>query len=191
MIAPRLLPRHRRRRWFLAVGGLLFAGLALAAASALTLSGDAAWLRGALKAGDEAPWSTKVQGSAGPLTLGLARAVVARIDAVEPEVRTLLASVRRASVGVYEVGSADADALVRWKFLEGARGWTRLVAVRAPGEIVMIYAKEPRASDDAVDVAVAVRAREQVVIVSARVAPEGLVPLLAEFRPRPQLARAE
>jgi hypothetical protein len=191
MIAPRLLPRHRRRRWFLAVGGLLFAGLALAAASALTLSGDAAWLRGALKAREEASWSTKVQGSAGPVLLGLARAIVARIDAVDPEVRTLLASVRRASVGVYQVGPADADALVAWRFPEGARGWTRLVAVRSPDEVVLIYAKEPSASAKAVDVAVAVRAREQVVIVSARVAPEGLVPLLAEFRPRPQLARVE
>lgn len=191
MIAPRLRSRTRRLRWVLATAGLLFAGVALAAVSTLSLSGDAAWLRRALKNEEQAAWSTKVQGSAGPVLLGLTRALVARIDAVEPEVRAILAAVRRASVGVYEVGPADADALVRWNVPEGARGWTRLLAVRTADEVVAIYTKEPGATDEAIDVAVAVRARHQVVIVSARVAPESLLPLVRELRPRAQLARAE
>jgi hypothetical protein len=191
MLAPPLVPRRRRWRLALLFIFLLVAGLVAAVASTVMLSRDAAWLRDELAAERGEAWTTRLQVSAGWGVLTAARAVVSRIDDVPPEARLALAAVRRASVGIYELQEAvDDGVLASLAIPEGIPGWERIVTVRARNETVVIYAKAPRAGANQVDVAIGVRERTKVVIVSATVAPEGLMALVGQHAPRPQLARA-
>ncbi len=196
MPSPRLLPRRRPWRTALYFVLLLMAGLAVglvaAVASTLTLSRDAAWLREELAAEHGDAWATRLQLSAGWGVLTAARAVVSHIDDIPPEARIALGAVRRASVGIYELqGGADDAGVASLAIPEGMPGWDRIVTVRGRNETVVIYAKEPRTGAGRVDVAIGVRERTKVVIVSATVAPEGLMALVGQHAPRMQVARAE
>jgi hypothetical protein len=174
------MPRPRRPRWR---GIAIAAALAfvVAVVNVITLSRDAAVLRRAVVRAGDLDLSTKVQISTGPVLLGLARGVTRLVDQVPPEVRQALASVRRASVGVYDLErnatESDRSRILADADLRG-RGWTRLVAVRNPDSTVVVYTTDANPSGSSLQVCLAVCNQQQLVIASATVRPDALMDLV-------------
>jgi len=177
--------RPRRQLWRgIAIGAVLTLLVAVVAVvNVITLSRDAAALRRAVVRAGDLDLSTKVQVSTGPVLLGLARGVTGLIDQVPPEAHQALASIRKASVGVYDLERdatdsdrsrilAEADASLR------GRGWTRLVAVRNPESTVVVYTTDANPSGSSLRVCLAVCHQQQLVIASATVRPEALMDLV-------------
>lgn len=177
---PRTPFRLRRFvRWLLA--GLLAGAvlLGVAAASLLTLSRDASWLRTALRDSQkDGTWTTAFQGDAGPVLLGALRWGLRYHEGLEPELRGALAAVRRASVGVYRIDSSATEAELSGVFPEARAGWTRLIAVRDARDAVVVYVREPSEGARTLSVAVAIREPGQVVVVAGEIEPEHLLPLI-------------
>lgn len=163
--------------------GLALLMAVVAVVNVITLSRDAATLRRAVVRAGDLSLSTKVQLSTGPLLLGLTRGVTGLIDAVPPEAHQALASVRKASVGVYDL-EHDATASDRSRILEEAdaglrgRGWTRLVAVRNSESTVVVYTPDASNPGSSLRVCLAVCNQQQLVIASATVRPEALMDLV-------------
>lgn len=181
-VAPR-----KRRIWPWVVGALLspFVVIGAAAWSYLTLDRPAKALRGHVMAATDADWKTKVQFSAGSLTLGTVRSCIWLIDDVrkQPEVRLALQSVRGVSVGVYERrGGRSGWHCDEEKLMNDTdramtrRGWTRLVGVCERDDTVLVYV--PAGSDEPDEICVAVVNGREMVVVSARLNPSALVRLV-------------
>lgn len=176
-MTPSSPPASSYRRLWRAIAitaGITLLVAIVAVVNVITLSRDATTLRRAVARAGDLDLNTKVQVSTGPVLLGLARGVTSLIDQVPTEARQALASVRKASVGVYDL-ERDASESDRERILTEAhegllgRGWTRLVAVRNQESTVVIYASDPTDSGSSLRVCLAVCNQQQLVVASATV----------------------
>lgn len=158
--------------------------LAVAVVSVVTLNRDAAALRDEMLDAIDRRAQTRVQISAGPALLATARSVLAFIPDVDAEARLALSSVRRASVGVYEL-SASPSRTSRAEMLNAAeqtmnrRGWVRAVAVNDGDDLVLVYLPEDAGSGSTQKVCVAVCSDRQLVIVAGTIDAGPLAQLIA------------
>ncbi len=177
-------PGRRIFIWFL--GLMAFCGVALVVAvvSVVTLNRDAAALRDEVLDAIDHRARTQVQLSVGPTLLAATRSVLAFIPEVDAEARLALSSVRRASVGVYEL-SATPSAAARATMLKTAdgtmnrRGWTRAVAVNDGDDLVLVYLRENIGSGSKQKVCVAVCSERQLVVVAGTIDAAPLAQLVA------------
>ncbi|HWA27810.1 MAG TPA: hypothetical protein VG734_19295 [Lacunisphaera sp.] len=185
-------PRRRYGRWILAGLVLLMtpvAVIAIGVLSMLSLNRDAAVLRREVMAATDSDWHTKVQLSAGWLTLGAVRTGLRFIEHEHmDDARDAMAAVRKVSVGVYErVGRAEKwsreQLLTNTDTRMRQRGWTRLVGVTEEGQAVLVYGSDAADSGDRLDVCVAVVDGRDLVIVSAKVDAENLLRLAERHLP--------
>ncbi len=168
-----------------AVGVCLFA-LGSVVWSAVTLSREARTLKDAMVATLDAPIATKVQMTAGPGLLAAARSVLCFLPDIPAEATTALASVRSASVGVYQLTfeAADRRDCVRQSDVRmSARGWRRVVGVNDGNATVLIYAPQGASGGGRLDLCVAVLQGRDLVVVSTEVEPDVLLPLLRRHLP--------
>ncbi len=181
--SPAPVPARRRIwPWVLAVVCAPFLFLAVAAYGFVTLNQDAAVLRTHVMRATNANWDTKVQVSVGRMSFALVRSCLAFVkhDKID-EARLALASVRSASVGVYQLHDRSAE-WSRAAVLNAAdavmarRGWTRMVGVAGKGDTVMVYV--PEDTDELEKICVAVVNNREMVVVSAELKPAALVQLL-------------
>ncbi|HUG12812.1 MAG TPA: hypothetical protein VMM36_17480 [Opitutaceae bacterium] len=174
--------RHRVWPWILAILGTICLLPVVIVATHIGLSSEARVLRDELKTATGSTWSTRVQLSSGPLLIPAARAVVSFCN-VDEDARSALAAVRSASVGVYEIdeagdspglgaGLASLDARL------GRNGWERLITVIDNKENVVVYTKAGGNWDSKVRVCIGVVTGRELVVVSATVRPEALMPLI-------------
>ena len=178
-VTPPPVARRRSVGWWIALGtGLLLTPLVVlgfAAMSVMTLDRDAAFLRREVMAATDAKWHTKVQVSAGWITLGTVRTVMRFIQAEHmDDARLAMKAVRRASVGVYESKSGWDDLSVTQLFNQtdqamSKRGWSRMVGVADHDETVLIYASDRIGSSGRIDLCLAVVDGNQLVVVSTNV----------------------
>lgn len=185
-------PRFRIGRW-LALGLLLMLTplvvLGVGVLSMLSLDGDAKVLRREVMAATDADWNTKVQVSAGWLTLGTVRTALRFIEHEHmDEARDAMAAVRKVSVGVYE-RSGRGEKWSREQLLAKTdermrkRGWSRLVGVTEHGQAVLVYTSDRMDGGDRLDLCIAVVDGGQMVIVSAKIETDGLVRLVERHMP--------
>jgi hypothetical protein len=181
-------PARRRRIWPWVLGFCLapFVGVGIAAVSYLTLDHDARVLRREVMAASDARWHTKVQVSLGGITLGAVRTALAFVHHKDiADARLALRSVRDASVGVYDLTSAETDwsrdrLFVRTDEVMQDRGWTRLVGVADGRQTVLVYVSDKSGESDLIDVCLAVVDGRQLVVVSTTVDAVGLADLVAK-----------
>jgi hypothetical protein len=172
--------------WILAslAGGFVLA--AILVINALTLNREARVVREAMVGALGGRTSTRVQVSVGPLMLGSARTILSFVDDVPEEARVALRSVRAASVGVYQLKADSnrnyAGVLERADAAMARAGWTRMVGVMQPGakKCVLIYTPASAADDGPVRLCVAVCDGRELVVVSAKAAPEELMKLVGK-----------
>lgn len=188
MDTPLPTPRHRGRRvllWATVFLGLCFLGLASVVYSAVTLTREAAVLRRGVLDGIDIPAHARVQVSVGPVFLTLARQFLPLIEDLPAEAACALRSVTSASVGVFELDrhpSAGADCIRSADRSMRERGWTRVVGVRDGGSTVLVYAPLGHRGGDEMDLCLAVVEERNLVIVSARLRPKDLIPLIEQHR---------
>jgi hypothetical protein len=163
-----------------------FVLLAVVAASFLTLNRDATVLRQQVMAATDGTWKTKVQLSVGGLTLGAVRTGLGFVpDSNAAEAQLALATVRRASVGVYEPTSAPAAWSRKRLFIDTdrvmqSRGWTRLVGVADNTDTVLIYVPKDFRDDGPVEICLAAVSGKELVVVSTEVNASALAELVAQ-----------
>lgn len=181
-------PRRRLWRWVLGVSLGLMAVTAIGAYDLLTLNRAAAVLRREVIGSDGHRFVTRVQLSLNGACLSTIRAGL-HLTNLPAEARLALQSVRKMSVGVYELRDAN-DHSLRPTLAHRAdeamvsRGYTRIVGVKDKGETVLIYAPAD-ATGDELDVCLAVMDGENLVIASVRIATTPLVHLIErELRER-------
>lgn len=171
-------PRRRYWRWILAGLVLLLAPVVIVAGgviSMLTLDRDAAALKREVAHATGSDWHTKVQFSAGWITLGALRTGLLFVHHENiDDARLALAAVRNASVGVYERRNDDgkvppSELLAQADEVMTKRGWTRLIAVVDGREQVIIYQSNAGTASDKVDICLAILDRKELVVVSTRV----------------------
>lgn len=187
-IRPTAQKPRRVRHWILlGIVGILFFVL-IGLVRLFLLDGDARTLRDGLSEPAGASLKTKMQLSLGPLSAGLARICVGRVCGLSDEQRQLLSSVRRLSVGIYDIpGGSDAERRSFFKLAEldgrmRARGWVRLLAVRERHECVLVYV--PKEDSDAFDtrICLAVIDGRNLIVASARTDLEPLVAFVREHK---------
>ncbi len=188
-------PKSRRRLawWILiALGALLTPPVVIGVGvlSMLRLDGDAAVLKREVMAATDKDWHTKVQISAGWISLGALRTGLRFIEHEHmDEARTALRAVRSASVGVYECYGRTANVtrselFIRTDELMRRRGWTRLVGVAEKKETVMIYTSDAGGSGSRLDLCLAVIDGNHLVVVSTNVDAAALVDLAEMHLPK-------
>lgn len=171
--------------WFLALMAVGVIAFAAAVVNAITLTRDAAALRNELIAAADAHAHTQVQISAGPMLLGTARFVTGFISEIPPEARLALKAVRKASVGVYDL-PGDALAANHARMLRKAdermsrRGWSRVVAVGAGENLVLIYLPKNAGESAAQRVCLAVCDGDKLVVVASTIESAPLAELIAQ-----------
>jgi hypothetical protein len=195
-VSPESKSDRRVLRWLL-IGFLLMITpvvvVGVGVASMLGLSSDAAVLRREVMAATDTEWHTKVQVSAGWLTLAAVRAGLCFVDHEHmDDARDAVASVRKVSVGVYErVGRAEkwsrAQLLAKTDERMRKRGWTRLVGVTEEGQAVLVYSSDAEKDGDRLDLCVAIVDGRDMVIVSAKVDTDGLMRLAERHLPEGKL----
>ncbi len=187
---------RRRQIWPWIVGALLapFVILGSLAASAFRLDADAAALRGELTAAADTSCRTRIRFSVPAGGLSLVRTAMWFIHDLPPEARDGLEAVRSASVGVYaweqDVGArpsaqrvADTDRTM------ARRGWTRLAAVVADGNTVLIYLPAVDESARPDRICLAVCTGQELVVVAARFDPRAVARLVNRESGLHRLAR--
>jgi len=161
-------------------------------ASHLGLNRDASVLRDGMKLASGSEWSTRIQFSSGFLAIPTARVVLAFCD-VDEEAKIALAALKSASVGVYELAghaakSADFGKTLAALDTEMARkGWVRMVAVFEGKENVLVYTDDRDRNSDSIRVCVGVIDGENLVIASAVIRPDALMPIIEKHLPRGEL----
>jgi hypothetical protein len=191
---PLVTARSERRlaRWILAALLLLITPIALigvGVASFFGLNRDAALLKREVMAASDSDWNTTVQLNVGLCTLAAARTVLRFADVPDVEdARLALASVRRASVGVYQrIGRARdwsrEQLIARTDERMTRRGWSRLVGVLGDDETVLIYASDELDSGGKLDLCLAVIDGEEMVIVSTKIDADALADLAGKHIP--------
>lgn len=192
---PTVTPQPRRRvgMWVALGTGLLLTPLVVlgfAAISMVTLDRDAAFLRREIMAATDTKWHTKVQVSAGWMTLGAVRTGMRFIQAEHmDDARLAMKAVRRASVGVYEsnvriTNIARGQLFSRTDEMMKQRGWTRLVGVAENEATVLVYTSEDIGSSSRIDLCVAVVDGRQMVVVSTNVDASALAELAERHIPK-------
>ncbi len=177
-------PVRRILFWFLGLMAFCGVVLAVAVVSVVMLNRDAAALRDEMLDAIDGGAQTRVQISAGPALLATARTVLAFIPDVDAEARLALRSVRRASVGVYEL-SAKPSPAARTTLMNAAertmnrRGWTRAVAVNDGDALVLVYLPKNGGGGEQQKVCVAVCSDRQCVIVAGTIDAGPLAQLIA------------
>lgn len=177
-------PRRHFWRWMLAATGVFLALAAGGAYNLLTLSREATALRRGVLDSYAGGSSTRIQLSLDGTALGLLRTGL--IFAPLPdEARLALKSVRKASVGVYELDEAmsRSNLLGRADAVMLARGFSRIIGVVEDDETVLIYVPDD-ADADTLEVCLAVMDGKELVVVSARVDSEPLLKLIEQKLPR-------
>lgn len=174
--------RHRVWPWILAILFAICLLPVVIVATHIGLSSEARVLRDELKTATGSTWSTRVQLSSGPVLIPAVRAVASFCN-IEDEARCALAAVRSASVGVYELdragGSLDlGSALASLDARMSSRGWERLVTVIDNNENVVIYTKPGESWNSKMRVCLGVVTEKELVVVSATVFPEALMPVI-------------
>lgn len=164
--------RHRVWPWILGIVLTPFVVLGITIAGAIRLNGDAAALRQQVMAATGSRWHAKVQLSANPVVVSLARTVISFIHDVPPEAREALRAVRSACVGVYErnetTGAGRRDELIAETDKAMAhRGWVRVVGVVDDKDTVLIYLPDGRESAEPSRVCLAVCSGRELVVVAA------------------------
>jgi hypothetical protein len=193
-VPPPLVARRRSVGWWVALGlGLLLTPVIVVGVgvlSMLTLDRDAAFLRHEVMAATDAKWHTKVQLSAGWITLGAVRTGLQFIRAEHmDEARLAMQAVRRVSVGVYEsnvrnTNIARGQLFARTDEMMQKRGWTRLVGVAENNETVLVYTSEDPGSSSRIDLCLAVVDGKQMVVVSTNVDASALAELAERHIPK-------
>ena len=181
---PAPAPRRHFRYWVLAATGVFLVLAAGGAYNLLTLNREATALRRGVLDVYAGGSTTRIQLSLDEAALGLLRTglIFAPLPA---EARLALKSVRKVSVGVYELNDAmsRANLMSRADAVMLARGYNRIIGVVEDKETVLIYAPDD-ADADTLDVCLAVMDGRELVVVSARVASEPLMKLIAQKLPR-------
>lgn len=178
--------RHRVWPWILAILTAVCMLPVVIVASHIGLSGEAAVLRDGLKHATGGRWNTRVQLKSGML-LFPARMVVAMCN-VDEEAKWALGAVRSASVGVYELGEPSADSpglsasLASLDASMRNKGWERLVTGAEDGTNVIVYTNSGDRGSTMRVCAGVVNGRE-LVVVSATIRPEALMPLFDKHLP--------
>jgi hypothetical protein len=158
--------------------------------SMLTLDRDAAFLRREVMAATDVKWHTKVQMSAGWITLGAVRTGLRFIQAEHmDDARLAMQAVRRASVGVYEsnvriTNIARGQLFSRTDEMMKKRGWTRLVGVAENHETVLVYTAEDIGHSSRIDLCVAVVDGDKLIVVSTNVDASALADLAERHIPK-------
>jgi len=193
-VTPPPVTRRRSVGWWVVLGlGLLLTPVIVVGVgvlSMLTLDRDAAFLRREVMAATDAKWHTKVQLSAGWMTLGAVRTGLRFIQAEHmDEARLAMKAVRRVSVGVYECNSGRDDLAMEQLFNRTdqamkKRGWTRLVGVAEKDETVLIYTSEDIGNSSRIDLCLAVVDGHQMVVVSTNVDASALAELAEQHIPK-------
>lgn len=178
---------RRRRIWPWIVAGCLAPWFLLAAAawSIITPVRELAILRDGIVNKQTGEWRTQVQLDVGAGSLALVRTVLHFIQHEDiDKARAALAAVRRASVGVYSrIDGTDGDAV---QFIHAAesdlesRGWTKVVKVVEPGNMVLVYHHE--SPGRAGEFCVAVVEKEECVLAYAKITANELGELISLAR---------
>jgi hypothetical protein len=193
-VTPPPVARRRSVGWWIALGtGLLLTPLVVlgfAAISVMTLDRDAAFLRREVMAATDTKWHTKVQVSAGWITLGAVRTGLQFIQAEHmDEARLAMKAVRRASVGVYEsnvriTNIARGQLFAQTDKMMRKRGWSRLVGVAENEQTVLVYTSDDIGGGRRIDLCVAVVDGQQMVVVSTNVDASVLADLAERHIPK-------
>lgn len=182
-------PRRHVWRWVLLGVGICLTPillLGLAAVSYLTLDGDVRLLREQVMAASDATWSTRVQMSAGRITLGALGQCLRFVRHKDmADARLALRAVKQVSVGVYERTSDGPNDSREQFFVETDRamqkhGWTRLVGVADRGGCVLVYVQDDLDEDEPIDICVAVVSGKEMVVASTTIDAEALGELVAK-----------
>lgn len=176
---------RRRRLWPWVLFGVVCAPLVLlgaAVVNCLTLDRDAAALRREVMRATGADWSTNVQFSVGRASLSALRGCLSVISSERvDDARQVLAAVRSASVGVYQL-RAEAGAwpaatvLGRADGAMRARGWERAIGVIDRDQLVLVYV--PADADDLDELCLAVVNGRELVVVGAELREEHLIAVI-------------
>lgn len=181
--------RHRLWPWILAILVGICVMPVVIVASHIGLTREASILRDEMKEASGASWFTRVQLRSGFLLLPTARSIVALCN-VDDEARWALSAVRHASVGFYELdhtgenGPALGEALPRLDERMRSAGWERLVTVIDGKENVVIYADSDGSSRRNVRLCIGVVTGKELVIVSATIRPDELLPIIEKHIPK-------
>ena len=176
---------HRRRRWPWVLLVLFVTPVVMLGAAAynyLTLDGDAALLRREITRATGEEWKTTMQISLGRVSFAALRSGFSFAQSAEIiEARDAIATLRQASVGVYQrrSGSGDwssAELMVSADKHMQNRGWIRIVGVADGKDTVMVYV--PNNAEEFDRVCVAVINATEMVVVSATIKPAALVDLV-------------
>ncbi len=191
-------PRRSVWRWILLGAALLFTPVlivGLGVLSVLTLDRNAATLRHELMAATGSDWHTKVQLNAGWTTLTAARGVLhfVRHEHMD-EARLALASVRHASVGVYERRAESAlaslaDVLRETDTIMQGRGLVRMLCVQEGRQTVLGYTSAQPGWGNRVDFCLAVLDGKELVVVSTKIDADALSTLVDQCADRHDLRR--
>lgn len=157
----------------------------------VTLSRPASRLKQSILQANGATVCSKIQISAGPLLLGVARVVVSQIKDVPPEALLALRSVRSVSVGVYQLAHTEtstAELIQGSDTLMQRRGWHRAVQVRDGTSQVFIYVPDKSSRCGVFEACVAVLEKNQLVVVAGEVKGKSLWPLIARELPARSVA---
>lgn len=190
-------PVSKPSRWrrilltFAMVAAIATVSLACCIYNVVTLSGEASILKKSVLQASGATVSSKIQISAGPLLLAVARLVVGQVKDVPPEALLALRSLRSASVGVYQLayeGTSDSTAVEVSESMMRRRGWHPAIKVQDGKTRVWIYTPDKTWGRGVVSACVAVLEKNQLVVVSGEVEGRSLWPLIAHELPtRPSL----
>jgi hypothetical protein len=183
--SPPAAKRYRVWPWILALGLAPFLILGIAAASFLTLDGDAATLRRRVMTATHSDWRTTVQVSIGRFSLAAVRSGLALVPNVDDRAKLALQAVHSASVGVYELHGREGVLSRRRMFAEadqamGRRGFTRMIGVGDGKDTVLIYAPADLTDETMVNLCLAVVSGRELVVVSAEVDASILAELAAQ-----------
>jgi len=182
-------PRRPRRiwRWVLGIFATGFLATVIVVYNLITLSSDASALRNELLGSLDFPSHLRVQGSVGPVLLSAVRTGASFFKDLPREAILALRSVRKLSVGVYELdhtpGASDRQRMfvAADKVME-SRGWSRTVAVNDGDALVLVYFPIRAPSGSAERMCVAVCNERNLVVVSGNVRLEPLVEIATRHK---------
>ncbi|AOS46011.1 hypothetical protein Verru16b_03105 [Lacunisphaera limnophila] len=189
---PVIKSERRLARWMMLVIVMLVAPIVVVGVGVVSmfrLDRDAAALRREVMAATDAEWSTKVQVSAGWVSLGLVRTGLRFVQHENmDDARLALSSVRNVSVGVYDKVSRGQSwsrdqLLTKTDERMRKRGWTRLVGVTEENQAVLVYATDAIDTGDRMDLCLAVVDGDEMVIVSTNVDAGTLLKLAERHMP--------
>lgn len=170
-------------RWIVIGFALCVCAVALEVYQFVTLTSDASALKSELTTMISEPVRTRVQVSVGPMLCGLVRFGSQWFEQIPDEARLAIRAVRSASVGVYDIRENNrrkgrANLFYAADEVMEKRGWTRVVGVNEPGNLVLVYVPLGASWGSSQRACVAVCNDEHLVIVSGTVAAQPLAQIV-------------